>query len=113
MSDVFDSVWLYADSFSATPVWSTYTLVIPRSSIFAQIALSTVVPALHAADRGGWAAGTQICKYSYYESADNVREVILNDFNQNSIWIEECTSVTFGLTVKWGWAYATASVFTI
>src|SRR5215813_13054790 len=113
MADVLASVWLYANTLSSTEQWSTYTLVVPRRNIFARIALSVFVPAVHS-DPIGSGAGARIIKYSFFQEPDIVQEVVLpDDWNENSIFIDNCASITFGLAVKVAWGYAEAAVFSL
>jgi hypothetical protein len=112
MLDIYNSVWLYADSLNTDGNGATYTLLVPRRNVFAQMSLTTVTPALNI-DSKGWGAGTRIIKYSYFESDNVVREVFLPvDWNQNSVFVNNCASITFGLGVKNTWAYALGVVFT-
>lgn len=112
MTDIYSSVWLYANSLNTDGSGATYTLVVPRRNVFAQMSLTTVTPAVQR-DNTGWGAGTQIVRYSYFETDNRVNEVVLPpDWKNNSIFISNCASITFGLGVKNAWAYALGVVFT-
>ena len=107
MANVFNSVWLYADDFNAGGSWATYTLVVPNLNVFAQIGVTTYAPVVHGDDLGGAAIGTRIVGYSYFQSPNVVIPVATpEDWNQNSIFIGNCASITFGLQCKNAWGYA-------
>ncbi len=112
MAQVFNTVWLYANDFNGGGTWATYTLVVPRLDVAASIALSTYAPVVRADEIGGAAIGSRIIKYTFFESANLVVPVDLpQDWNQTSVFIDNCASITFGLQAKNAWGYAAAVVY--
>ena len=112
--DVFNSVWLYADSLGRA-AGASYTLLVPRRNAFAHITLSAFTPAVHS-DRAGTAAGVRIVKYTSFKPLGNNAWIeaptfLPVDWNANSIYIEQCASITFGMSVKNAWAYGCGVVF--
>jgi hypothetical protein len=112
MADFFNSVWLYSNDFNAGGHWSTYTLVVPKLDVVAQIAVSAYVPVVYGDSIGGSAIGARIMGYSYFESEDVVIPVTTpSDWDQNAVWVAQCASITFGLECKNAWGYALGTVF--
>ena len=108
MADIYNSVWLYANSLGPDQRGSTYTLMVPRRNVFAHMSLTAFVPATTTQNLVvGCGAGTLIVRYSYFETENRVIEVSTPpDLNRNSIRIYNCASITFALSVKSAWAYA-------
>jgi hypothetical protein len=114
MADFFNNVWLYAHDLNAGGTWSTYTLVVPNLNVFAQLAVTTYVPALYSDQIGGPGIGTHIVGYSYFQSENVVIPVITPlDWDQNAVWVHDCASITFGLRCKNAWGYALGTVFAL
>jgi hypothetical protein len=111
--DVFDSVWLYASSLGREHS-ASYTLLVPKRNVFAHVALTVYTAAAHS-DSDGAAAGIQVVRFSSFKplltGEIEVPEWLPPDWKYNSIYIEKCTSITFGLKVKNAWAYGCAVVF--
>lgn len=113
--DAFNAVWLYAEATGGTRM-ASYTLEVPRRNVFAHIALSAYTPALHSDDDGA-AVGVRILKYTSFKPLFNnntwinVPTVLPADWNNNAVFIDQCSSITFGLVVKNAWAYGCGVVF--
>jgi hypothetical protein len=94
---------------------ASYTLQVPRRNAFAHITLSTFTPAQHS-DSAGTGAGVRIVKYTSFKPLSHnvwieVPTFLPVDWNTNSIYIEQCASITFGMMVKNAWAYGGGVVF--
>jgi hypothetical protein len=105
------NVWLYANDFNSGGQWATYTVVVPNRNVFAYTAVSTYVPVGYADQIGGSAIGARILGYSYYENETTTVGVATPlDWNQNSLFIDNCASVTFGLQCKNAWGYSSSFI---
>ena len=112
--DAFNSVWLYAEATGGARM-ATYTLEVPRRNVFAHITVSAYTPALHSDDDGA-AVGVRIIKYTSFKPLINdvwinVPTFLPADWKNNAVFIEQCSSITFGMVVKNAWAYGCGVVF--
>jgi hypothetical protein len=112
VADFLNTVWLYSNDFNAGGTWSTYTLVVPKLDVLAQIAVTAYVPVVYSDQIGGSAIGVRIMGYSYFQSENVVIPVLTPvDWDQSAVWIGACASITLGLQCKNAWGYALGTVF--
>ncbi len=110
----YETVWLYAENDNPNgDAKATYLVddLPPGANVLATIALSYFTEGVSYDQGAVGAAGAVIRQYQTRNPDGSVTEHDNTDFALNSVFVENCASLTFELAVNFARAYAQASVF--
>lgn len=111
MTELIDSRWLFARSNDGREGWAVAVVYVGNRSIFAELALTAFGPLASGDDpaRQPWAG----VRFSEYVTGNSQEIILPVDYNQNTLWVANCSTFHALLYVNYAWAYGRLTVWAV